>query len=60
MRDRQRPRRLNLLLTISLSTMICTHSFAEDLALLSIGPRIGFSQKVPPIEERAKILLPHD
>jgi hypothetical protein len=47
MRYDQRPRLLNLLLTICLSTVICTPSLAGDMALLSIGPRIGIGEKVP-------------
>lgn len=57
MRDRQRPRLLNLLLTISLSTMLCTPSLAEDMALLSIGPRIGFSGKTPLLGKEQKYLF---
>jgi hypothetical protein len=38
---------LKLLLTLWLSTAICTPSLAGDMALLSIGPRIGFGEKVP-------------
>lgn len=41
------PQLLKLLLTLWLSTAICTPSFAGDIALLSIGPRIGFGEKVP-------------
>jgi len=48
MRDSHRPRLLHLiLLTLWLSTAICTPSPARDMALLSIGPRIGFGEKVP-------------
>jgi Lipid A 3-O-deacylase (PagL) len=47
MRFYQRPQLLNLLLTLWLSTAICTPSLAGDMALLSIGPRIGFGEKVP-------------
>ena len=47
MRRFQRPRLLNLLLTLWLSTAICTPSLAGDMALLSIGPRIGFGEKTP-------------
>jgi hypothetical protein len=43
----QHPRLLNLLLAIWLSTVICTPSLAGDIALLSIGPRIGFGEKIP-------------
>ena len=50
----QRPRLLNLLLTIWISTVICTPSFAGDMALLSIGPRIGFGDKIPLMGKEAK------
>ena len=41
------PNLLKLLLALCLSTAICTPSFAGDMALLSIGPRIGFGEKIP-------------
>jgi hypothetical protein len=41
------PRLFNLLLTLWLSAVVCTSSFAEDVSLLSIGPRMGFSGKTP-------------
>lgn len=41
------PHVLKLLLALYLSTAICTPSFAEDMTLLSIGPRIGFGEKIP-------------
>jgi len=47
MRFYQHPRLLKLLLALWLSTAICTPSLAGDMALLSIGPRIGFGEKVP-------------
>jgi hypothetical protein len=47
MRYSQRPRLLHLILALCLSTVLCTPSLAEDMALLSIGPRIGFGEKVP-------------
>ena len=47
MRYSQRPRLLHLILALCLSTVLCTPSLAEDLALLSIGPRIGFGEKIP-------------
>ena len=47
MRSNQRPRLLILLLALCLSTVLCTPSLAGDMALLSIGPRIGFGEKVP-------------
>lgn len=47
MRFHQHPRLLKLLLALWLSTAICTPSLAGDMALLSIGPRIGFGEKIP-------------
>src|SRR5882762_1445207 len=47
MRRYRHPRFLNLLLALWLSTAICTPSLAGDMALLSIGPRIGFGEKIP-------------
>ena len=47
MRHNQRPRLLILLLTLWLSAALCTPSLAEDISLLSIGPRIGFSANTP-------------
>ena len=47
MRWNRHPQLLSLLLTLWLTTVLCTHSFAGDMALLSIGPRIGFGEKVP-------------
>lgn len=47
MRYIQPPRLLHLILALWLSTVLCTPSLAEDMALLSIGPRIGFSAKTP-------------
>jgi hypothetical protein len=43
----QRPRFLRLILTLGLSMVFYTSSFAADIALLSIGPRIGFGEKIP-------------
>lgn len=54
MRYRQHPRLLILLLTLWLSTALCTPSLAEDMALLSIGPRIGFSGKTPLLGKEQK------
>jgi hypothetical protein len=54
MRYRQRPRLLYLLLTLWLSAVFCTPSLAEDIALLSIGPRIGFSTKTPLLGKEQK------
>ena len=47
MRYSQRPRLLHLILALCLSTVLCTPSLAEDMALLSIGPRVGFGEKIP-------------
>jgi hypothetical protein len=47
MRYSQRPRLLYLILTLWLSTMICTPSLAGEMSLLSIGPRLGFGEKIP-------------
>jgi hypothetical protein len=47
MRFNQRPHLLHLILTLWFSIMICTPSLAGDMALLSIGPRMGFGEKVP-------------
>jgi hypothetical protein len=52
MRYNQHPRLLNLLLTLWFSTVICTPSLAGDIALLSIGPRVGFSGETPLLGER--------
>ena len=54
MRYRQHPHLLILLLTLWLSTAFCTPSNAEDMALLSIGPRIGFSAKTPLLGKEQK------
>ena len=50
----QRPHLLYLILTLWLSTVICTPSLAGDIALLSIGPRFGFSGKTPLLGEQQK------
>src|SRR5256885_3979095 len=47
MRHSRHPCLLNLLLTLWLSIVICTPSLAGEMALLSIGPRIGFGEKIP-------------
>jgi hypothetical protein len=54
MRSSQRPHLLRLILTLSLSTAFCTPSFAEGITLLSIGPRIGFGEKIPLMGKEAK------
>ncbi len=56
----QRPRPLNLYCSPSLSTVIYTPSLAGDRGLLSIGPRIGFGEKVPLMGREQKTLLSHD
>jgi len=50
----QPSRLLHLILTLWLSAVICTPSLAEDIALLSIGPRYGFSVKSPLLGQRQK------
>ena len=52
MRYHQRPRLLHLIVTLWFSTVICTPSLAGDMALLSIGPRIGFSGSTPLLGKR--------
>src|SRR5215510_11714754 len=47
MRWHRHPQLPSLLLTLWLTTVLCTPSFAGDMALLSIGPRIGFGEKIP-------------
>ena len=47
MRYNQRPRLLHLIFTLWLSSVICTPSLAGEIALLSIGPRVGFSGETP-------------
>jgi hypothetical protein len=47
MRSSQRPHLLHLILTLWFSTVLCTPSLAGDIALLSIGPRVGFGEKIP-------------
>jgi hypothetical protein len=54
MRYHLRPYLLHLILAISLSTAFCTPSFAEGITLLSIGPRIGFGEKIPLLGKEAK------
>ena len=56
----QHNRLFSLIGSLALATLFCTPSFAEDTRLISIGHRIGFSEKTPPIGKTAKILLPHD
>jgi hypothetical protein len=47
MRCYRYPRPLILLLVLCFSAAICTPSLAGDIVLQSIGPRIGFGEKVP-------------
>jgi len=47
MRCYRYPRPLILLLALCFSAAICTPSLAGDIVLLSIGPRIGFGEKIP-------------
>ena len=54
MRSSQRPHLLHLILTLWFSTELCTPSPAGDIALLSIGPRIGFSGKTPLLGKEQK------
>ncbi|MBI3807427.1 MAG: acyloxyacyl hydrolase [Nitrospirae bacterium] len=54
MRCYQYPRPLILLLALWFSAMICTPSLAGDITLLSIGPRIGFSEKTPLLGKEQK------
>jgi hypothetical protein len=54
MRYSQRPHFLHFILTLWFSTVLCTPSLAEDMALLSIGPRIGFSAKTPLLGKEQK------
>jgi len=57
LRDDRPPRLLNLLDTLGLSTAICTPSLAGDLALLSLGPRMGFGRNTAPHGERAHVVF---
>ena len=48
MRSHQRPRFLHLIIILGFTSALCaTPSIAGGIALLSIGPRIGFGEKVP-------------
>ena len=47
MRHHRRSYLLQLILILSFSTAFCVPSFAEGITLLSIGPRIGFGEKIP-------------
>jgi hypothetical protein len=52
LRYNQRPRLLHLIVTLWLSTVICTPSLAGDIALLSIGNRFGVSGGSPVLGKR--------
>ena len=54
MRNSLRSYLLHLSLALSLSAAFCTPSFAEGITLLSIGPRIGFGEKIPLLGKEAK------
>lgn len=54
MHKRQLPYLLPLFLILWCSTILCTPSLAEDMALLSIGPRIGFGGKTPLLGKEQK------
>ncbi len=48
MRGTQRTRILHLIIIFGITTTLCAApSFAGDITLLSIGPRIGFGEKIP-------------
>jgi hypothetical protein len=40
--------------SLAFATLICAQSFAEDNTLVSIGPRIGFSEKTPLLGKQQK------
>jgi len=52
MRYKRRSYLLPLILTLSFSTAFCVPSLAGDIALLSIGPRIGLSRETPLLGKR--------
>ena len=52
MRDNRCPYLLQLILTLLLFTAFWTPSFAGDIALLSIGPRIGHTRDTPLLGKR--------
>jgi len=54
MRNTRRPYLLHLILTLSLSTAFPAPSFADGITLLSIGPRVGFGEKIPLMGKEAK------
>jgi hypothetical protein len=47
-------RLFSLIGRLALTTLICSQSFAEDITLVSIGPRIGFSEKAPLLGKQQK------
>jgi len=47
-------RLFSLIGSLTLATLICAPSFAEDTWLVSIGPRIGFSEKTPQLGKQQK------
>ena len=48
MQGNQRTHLLHLIMILGITTALCaTPSFAGDITLLSIGPRIGFGEKIP-------------
>ena len=50
----QHKRLIILIGSLALATLICAQSFAEDNTLVSIGPRIGFSEKTPLLGKQQK------
>ena len=54
MRHHRRSYLLQLILILSFSTAFCVPSFAEGITLLSLGPRIGFGEKIPLMGKEAK------
>ena len=54
MRYNRRSYLLQLILILSLSTAFSAPSFAEGITLLSIGPRVGFGEKIPLMGKEAK------
>jgi lipid A 3-O-deacylase PagL len=45
---------LSLLASLALATLVCTPSFAEYPTLISVGPRVGFSEKTPLLGKQQK------
>jgi lipid A 3-O-deacylase PagL len=44
----------SLLASLALATLVCTPSFAEYPTLISVGPRVGFSEKTPLLGKQQK------